>query len=117
MWAVTFAVPTAGENDLIESILNRLEEHGDIFTGCAAPRHFGRKARGELRLHWRMNLLATHHTCPLDFLALAEADDLTFRHDLAGIERHLDKETGRLRDFFLPRTAAHDLEGASDGGA
>lgn len=35
-----------------------------------------------------------------EFLA---ADDQNFIHDIAGINRHLDRETGKLMDCFSPR--------------
>lgn len=53
----------------------------------------------------RMDLQATHHTCPLDFAKLAAADEFTFAHDLGGIHSKLDRGTGELTDFFVPRCA------------
>jgi hypothetical protein len=41
--------------------------------------------------------------CPLDLEMFLSADDFNFVHDVAGIVRHLDRETGELTDFFLPR--------------
>lgn len=34
---------------------------------------------------------------------LLAADDLNFIHDVAGINRHLDRETGKLMNCFSPR--------------
>lgn len=34
---------------------------------------------------------------------LLAADDMNFIHDVAGINRHLDRETGKLMDCFSPR--------------
>lgn len=34
---------------------------------------------------------------------LLAADDLNFIHDVAGINKHLDRETGELMDGFRPR--------------
>lgn len=82
-----FAEFTEAESKAVERILDRFEAHGYYE-----------------RLHWRMNLAAAHYICPLDLEALAEADSFTIAHDLGGIERHLDKQTGSL-GFFHPRTA------------
>ena len=43
--------------------------------------------------------------CDLDLQALLDADDLNFAHDIAGINRHLDHDTGELKDCFWPRFA------------
>lgn len=56
------------------------------------------------RLSTTMDLTATHaNGCPLDLAKLATADDLMVAHDVFGIARHLDRKTGKLRDFFDPR--------------
>lgn len=55
----------------------------------------------------QMDLLATHaNDCPMDFDRLLAADDFNLMHDVGGIARHLDRETGKLTDHFLPRFAA-----------
>jgi hypothetical protein len=52
----------------------------------------------------RMDLVATNaNGCPMAFRRLLDADDFTFVHDIAGIARHMDRETGKLRGFFRPR--------------
>jgi hypothetical protein len=68
----------------------------------------GRKSRD----HWSepltmiMDLEACHSNgCPLDFERWLKADDFNFAHDVAGIARHMDRETGQLTDCFLPRFA------------
>lgn len=51
-----------------------------------------------------MDVTATHaNGCPLKLAELADADDFNFVHDIGGIVRHLDRETGRLGGCFLPR--------------
>jgi hypothetical protein len=58
-------------------------------------------------LSWRMDITATHaNGCRLDLSKLLTADDFTFAHDMDGIARHLDRDTGKLGDCFLPRCAA-----------
>lgn len=56
------------------------------------------------RLEIEMDVTATHaNGCPLQLARLLLADDVDFAHDVFGIARHLDRETGQLRDCFLPR--------------
>jgi hypothetical protein len=56
----------------------------------------------------RMDIIATHLICPLRLQEMLDADDSNFVHDIAGIERHLNRRTFKLEDCFLPRFA--DLE-------
>lgn len=59
------------------------------------------------RLSTLMDLEACHcNGTPLDLIALHEcASDADLVHDVAGIARHIDRETGRLGGHFLPRYA------------
>ncbi|MHB0965308.1 MAG: DUF6874 family protein [Bellilinea sp.] len=51
-----------------------------------------------------MDITACHlNGCPLKLEALLHADDFNFVHDVQGIHQHLDRETGELKDCFLPR--------------
>ena len=43
--------------------------------------------------------------CPLKLAELLAADDFNFAHDVGGINRHIDRETGKLQDCFVPRYA------------
>lgn len=59
------------------------------------------------RLTVEMDLTACHlNGCPLNLPALLDADAADFSHDIMGINRHLDRNNGKLRDCFLPRFAA-----------
>jgi hypothetical protein len=60
------------------------------------------------RLECHMDVTACHaNGNPLRLEALADAPrDFDFVHDLAGIRRHLDRDTGQLRDCFSPRYSA-----------
>jgi hypothetical protein len=54
-----------------------------------------------------MDLTACHaNGCPLDLELLAAADDTNLLHDVGGINRHMDRETGRLTRCFVPRFTA-----------
>lgn len=60
------------------------------------------------RLSLEMDLEATHAKCPLELKRLAEFPDFDFAHDVYGIMRHLNRRTGELEDFFVPRCAIPD---------
>lgn len=54
-----------------------------------------------------MDVLAVHtHGRPLLLVDFATADDFDFVHDIVGIRRHLDRETGQLDEHFVPRFSA-----------
>lgn len=53
----------------------------------------------------QMDLEAAHMDTPLDLQRLASADDSNFAHDVGGIARHMNRETGKLEGCFLPRFA------------
>lgn len=52
-----------------------------------------------------MDLIACHNGgCPLDFAAMAAFEDFSqVAHDIVGIGRYLDRETGELDSGFAPR--------------
>jgi hypothetical protein len=53
-----------------------------------------------------MDLNATHcNGCRLDLDRLLAAEDFDFTHDVYGIRRHLNRNTGKLEGFFVPRLA------------
>jgi hypothetical protein len=54
-----------------------------------------------------MDITAAHlNGCPLDLPGLLAAEAFDFTHDIAGIARHMDRETGKIGGAFLPRYAA-----------
>lgn len=58
------------------------------------------------RVDWLMDLTTTHaNGCPLDLPKLLAAEGYAFSHDVFGIARHLDRETGELGECFIPRCA------------
>lgn len=66
------------------------------------------------RLSSSMDLEATHcNGCPLRLREFLEAPDFDFVHDFDGIQRHLNRETGKLDGRFLPRF--HDSAAAKKG--
>lgn len=50
-----------------------------------------------------MDLQACHIYNPLDLHALLIAKDVDFFHDVCGIIRYIDRETGKLTHCFSPR--------------
>lgn len=60
-----------------------------------------------------MDLTAVHaNDVKIDFKRLLEADDFNFAHDIVGIQKHLNRETGKLENCFLPRFALREEESA-----
>ena len=56
-----------------------------------------------------MDVIAVNaNGCPLDLQKLLDADDFNFAHDVDGIYWHLDRNTGKLKDCFLPRCARRE---------
>jgi hypothetical protein len=54
-----------------------------------------------------MDLTACHaNGCALDLERLLATDDSNLAHDVFGIRRHLNRDTGKLEGHFVPRLAA-----------
>lgn len=54
----------------------------------------------------QMDIGACHITaCRLDLKELLAASDFEFMHDVLGISRHFNRDTGMLEDCFWPRFA------------
>ncbi len=56
-----------------------------------------------------MDITAAHLDVGLDLPGLLKATPFNFSHDVAGIVNHMDRETGKLTDCFLPRYARGEL--------
>jgi hypothetical protein len=62
--------------------------------------------RGYKRINLMMDLTAAdgvNGNDPLDWGRLLAADDFNFLHDVGGISRHINRDTGELMNCFLPR--------------
>lgn len=57
------------------------------------------------RLSLVMDLENTNNEVGLRLYELLNADDLNFAHDIIGIIKNMNRETGKLENFFLPRYA------------
>lgn len=61
------------------------------------------------RVSIALDILGTHlRACPLDLVALANADDARFMHDIIGIRHHIDRDAWRLMDCFVPMFAKEE---------
>ena len=52
-----------------------------------------------------MDIEVANRDCPLKLQELLDADDTNFYHDIIGIGQHLNRQTRKLEDCFLPRFA------------
>lgn len=53
-----------------------------------------------------MDITACHlNGQPLDLDRLLTFEDFDFAHDISGINRHIDRETGEIQDRFVARCA------------
>jgi hypothetical protein len=58
-----------------------------------------------------MDLTACHcNGCPINFQKLLDAPAFDFAHDIYGIRRHINRETGQLENCFVPRCAKSKAE-------
>lgn len=56
--------------------------------------------------HLQMDLTACHNNgCPLRLQDMLDAKPFDLMHDILGINRHINRETGQLEDSFVPRFA------------
>ena len=59
------------------------------------------------RMTVSMDITAVHSNgCPLQLSGFLASDDANFAHDVFGIMQHINRDTGGLRDCFLPRFSA-----------
>lgn len=84
---IQFGETTKEEMGHIEAIIKRVRKIDTGYDGLTIT----------------MDLTATHLNTPLDFKKLSEADDFNLFHDVFGIRKHLNRQTGNLKDCFLPR--------------
>lgn len=67
--------------------------------------------RGIDKLDLELTITAVHlNDCALDLQQLLEFEQFDFTYDILGMLRHIDRETGKLNDSFLPRCAKPENE-------
>jgi len=86
---------TSEDRYLIQDIAERANEIGLI------------SRRSYSMLTCIMDLTAVHESQPLRLADLLAADQFNFVHDVAGIARHMNRNTGKLENFFSPRFSDH----------
>ena len=60
------------------------------------------------RMSMYMDIEAVHSNgCPLDLEKLLAFPEFDFYHELWGIHDNLDRKTGKLENYFLPRSSKH----------
>lgn len=94
---ITFEKLTDGEIAIIEAIANRAVRSGVVS-----------KFR---KMTLIMDIGATHlNSVKLDLKKFLAAPEFDFAHDIGGIQTHINRATGELEDFFLPRCCAPTSE-------
>lgn len=63
----------------------------------------GSSFQGRDKLDWIMDVAAAHEEFPLRLDELLSANDGNFAHDVFGVARHLNRETCKLENCFVPR--------------
>lgn len=89
---------TKAETKLINQIVDR---------GVTLAKEYGRDDVTSDPQSSRMDITACHaNGNPLRLEEFLASDDFNFSHDFFGINRHLDRSTGKMLNFFSPRFSA-----------
>jgi len=92
---------TEAEGDIITKIVERAWDIESIRDGYNS------------KLDLRMDLMTVHaNGNPLRLGDLLISSDFNFMHDIFGIRRHLDRDTGKLGESFSPRFSQRQTEAA-----
>lgn len=96
-------VPT--KNEMIEFTSDR--ESLELITKIAdrALTFYEKQGIDRDKLDIIMDLSACHASCPLQLEEMLKGTPFDFTHDIAGIYKHMNRETGELEGCFLPRFA------------
>ena len=88
---IDFANPTDDEQLFVGTIVAK---YADLLDKNSIPyEKFGLE----------MDILRTHKLLNLRLKEMANCDDGNFGHDVLGIYRHLNRQTGEMEDCFVPR--------------
>lgn len=63
------------------------------------------KHNAEDLISWEMTIYHGHRAIPMDLEYLLGFDDFNFAHDVFGLRRHLNRETLKVENCFVPRSA------------
>lgn len=79
-------------------------EGEDVTTINKIVRRAGKEGLAQTDLlSLEMDLTACHISNPLRLEDLLKADKFNFAHDVCGIQRHINRDTGKLMNCFSPR--------------
>ena len=96
MYNIDFEKISTEDLELIEAIAERAAQmYIKLFGSLKSLRVF--------RIHAGMGLVCVHSQSPLRLKDLLEADDVNFSYDLGEIRTNLNRNTGKLDNFFCPR--------------
>lgn len=85
------------EHEIIVKIVERFEK---------MVKKMGTRIAPEERRTLLMDITACHaNGCPLKLQAMLDGADFDFAHDVSGIQRHINRNTGKIEHCFLPRFA------------
>jgi hypothetical protein len=85
-----------------QALITRIADRANDLAGRLGLRG----KRGYALRDAMMDITAAHaNGRPLDLAGLLAAKDGDFAHDVFGIRRHIDRNTGQLMDCFVPRFA------------
>lgn len=96
-----FANTTPREDALIQMILERYRN---------VTRRLGLIPANHVDV--MIDIIAVHQSIPLDLEALVNARENDFLHDMAGIRRYVNFETGEVDKSFVPRCAREARDAA-----
>ena len=89
---------TKETTEKVSQVVERAKNEG--YTPVSIPEDIA----GDFFGLW-MDLQAVSLIVNLDWEGLLKAPLVDFYHDLSGIQRHLNRKTGKLENCFLPRFA------------
>lgn len=91
---------TREESQIVSKIVDRYQEsHYEL----GIPKVYQRP-----RMDLIMDIEATHcNGNPLKLRELLESENFNFLHDMIGIQRNLNRQTGKLENCFVPRYSAN----------
>jgi len=55
------------------------------------------------KISLQMDITAAHIASKLKLKELFDADDFNFGHDIHGIQKNINRDSGEMENFFLPR--------------
>lgn len=96
-----FGSPSDEDVALIDEIVDRFDKDQKEYYEPYGGGYY--EPYGKLEL--QMDITAAHNKCRLNLAQLLKANEPDFAHDVFGIVRHLDRNTGELLDCFIPRCA------------